>query len=457
MARESGVVNLEISARWRPARVYQKYKGSRIDLDTALDEVSTCTLLLSLDNHLMTRMVDANQEVRDGPLVSAFRLAEWFLWNWWRIRWEPAYSGGTSVSWRQAHETASIGGGWLWPRFRFESDGRAITIRSSGSEATPTEPISYLADDVEHFVLATQFEQAIDAFVDQVISHLGENRLANPIRGMRHELRNERDDAKAATYRRLEALVGRNPDEVEDGVIDRLMKDRASLGVQAADEVAAVVPLTKDGAITAHRLRSEARQVGFDVSDRDGPAPIADSTVTLMASDHAVPLVPWQVGASAAKALREGERLGDGPISDRMLGEMCGLPRGALRKSGEEKPAMAYTLSSKGGRRMVFRARVPTGRRFDAARLLGDKLLVRNGESLQPATRTHTFRQKMQRAFAAELLCPLDALVDSLGGDYSDESIEEAANVFKVSPMVVATRLENNGMLDSRSTRYAPA
>ena len=260
------------------------------------------------------------------------------------------------------------------------------------------------------------------------------------------------------TYRRFEALLGRNPDEGDEGIIRQLTNDRSILGEQAANEVAANAPLTRGDAVTAGSLLSVARQTGFDISERNGVAsPMTDNTMTLMESDYPGPLVPWQVGQNAAKSMRRSERLGDRPIIDRLLCEMCGLPNGVIARSSPVKPPMAYTVSTKKGRRIVFRARVPTGRRFDAARLLGDKLLVRNAESLQPATRTHTFRQKMQRAFAAELLCPFDALLDRLDGDHSDDSIEEAAKKFRVSPMLVATRLENSGMLDSRHTRFAPS
>ncbi len=97
-----------------------------------------------------------------------------------------------------------------------------------------------------------------------------------------------------------------------------------------------------------------------------------------------------------------------------------------------------------------------TGRRFEAARLIGDRLLVTSGEPLQPATRAHTFRQKAQRAFAAEFLCPIESLHDEIGNDHSNDSIEEVAGVFEVSPVLVATQLRNHGLLSAYHTKYAP-
>ena len=274
---------------------------------------------------------------------------------------------------------------------------------------------------------------------------------------MWEELQDERSDSALTTYRRFEALLGRNPDEGNESTIRQLTEDRSILGEQAANEVAANAPLTQGATVTADKLRSIARQTGFDIGERNGvSSAMTDNTMTLMEGDHPGPLVPWQVGQNAAKALRRSERLGNRPISDRLLCEMCGLPEGVFSKSSPIKPPMAYTLSTKTGRRIVFRARVPNGRRFDAARLLGDKLLIRNDESLQPATWTHTFRQKMQRAFAAELLCPFDALLEKLDGDHSDDSIEEAAKRFRVSPRLVANRLEDSGILGSNHARFAP-
>ena len=358
-----------------------------------------------------------------------------------------------------AHQTTSIGGGWLWPRITFDSDGYNVGISSAGSEATVTEPVSFLGEEDEQFVSAPAFEESVDSFVQEVISHLADNRLGpNSVSRMWEELQDERSDSALAAYRRFEALLGCNPDEGNKSTIRQLTEDRSTLGEQAANEVAANAPLTQGATVTADKLRSIARQTGFDISERDGiSSPMTDNTMTFMESDYPGAMVPWQVGQNAAKTLRRSERLDDRPISDRLLCEMCGLPEGVFARSSPVKPPMAYTLSTKTGRRIVFRARVSNGRRFDAARLLGDKLLIRNDESLQPATWTHTFRQKMQRAFAAELLCPFDALLEKLDGDLSDDSIEAAAKRFRVSPRLVANRLEDSGMLRSYRTRFAPA
>ena len=53
----------------------------------------------------------------------------------------------------------------------------------------------------------------------------------------------------------------------------------------------------------------------------------------------------------------------------------------------------------------------------------------------------------MQRAFAAEFLCPFQAVETMIGNDLSEEKQDEVASHFKVSPMTVRTQLVNNNML----------
>ena len=97
---------------------------------------------------------------------------------------------------------------------------------------------------------------------------------------------------------------------------------------------------------------------------------------------------------------------------------------------------------------MLLRSRVPAGRRFELARLLGDRLLGDVADSLLPATRSTTYRQKAQRAFAAELLSPFAQVLGMLDGDFSAENQQEVAEHFKVSELTIRTQLVNHRILD---------
>lgn len=431
------------------------------DDDSIFDGVTECNLCIAVDDRVLTRVVDENKIRHEGPRVSAFRFAEWLLWNWWRIRWEPS-SGSRrhTLSWRQAHETTSIGGGWLWPTLKFESDGRTISIRSLKKPATTIEPVHYEGVEPEHVVATEHFERAIDMFIEQVIVRLKNHNLSeNPLVNMWHELQDERNGHRQTTYRRIEALLGKNPEEGSERVINQLINDMAYIGEGATNEIAANEPSESDQIVFANDLVNLANSTGFEFQELDSSLfkPKLKDSIVHSYDEDIVSTPPWLIGENAAKTLRHQENLGERAITNRLLCDMCGLPDGAFNKPLNERSPIAFTLSSKDGKQIVFRAAGPEGRRFEAARLLGDSLLVRNNEALQPATFSDMFRQKAQRSFAAELLCPFDLLVSTLGDDQTDMSIEKVARAYRVSPLLVTTSLNNHGVLDPNQKTYAPA
>ena len=96
----------------------------------------------------------------------------------------------------------------------------------------------------------------------------------------------------------------------------------------------------------------------------------------------------------------------------------------------------------------MFRSPRHTSRRFDLARLIGDRLFSESdltiGEPLTPATRSYSYRQKAQRAFAAELLSPWETVKAMLNNDYSQENQEQIADHFAVSQMTINTLVANH-------------
>ena len=167
-------------------------------------------------------------------------------------------------------------------------------------------------------------------------------------------------------------------------------------------------------------------------------------------------IAAWRVGVAAARSLREQEALDGEPIDNGRLSELFGTTKTALEQTASHAQRMSFLLTNRGRSRLVLRSKWEVGRRFALARLLGDHLLAA-GEPLLPATGAHTYRQKAQRAFAAELLCPYHAVVDFLGADRSEDRCNEAATHFNVSSLAIATLLANNeGQEQASVAAYSP-
>lgn len=158
--------------------------------------------------------------------------------------------------------------------------------------------------------------------------------------------------------------------------------------------------------------------------------------------------LPWIAGWELAKAARSHLSLGDGPLSDDTISDLLGIGKEHLKASTEgARPTVGLACTEQAGR-MKFLFHKPTreARRFEAARFLADHLASMPEGNWIAVTDTATARQKQQRAFATEFLCPIDALVEHLP-DYSSGAIEDAAEHFGISEKAVENHLINRGVL----------
>jgi hypothetical protein len=375
---------------------------------------------------------------RSGPLVSGYHAAEWFAWNWWRLRCEPRAS---SPGWWRAHKMVSIGEGYVWPNLIIFSDGLRTALISQPSSRPDAKPFRYVG--ANPFVLPTSsFEAAVDAYISQILGRLRDRGiLETNLDRVWRDVLSERSDPDVALRRKLEALLGADPDDGDAGTIEQLVRDAEDPGKDSIGELAA--DHRRGGAIMgADALRQSARSMGFDAS-RDIPR-LAPGAARLPRAD--VPA--WLAGTQAARALREQLALGSVPVSNAALADLAGVSAGAL--AGDVRgPDLSFVLDEgENGCRMVLRSKWRTGRRFELARLLGDRLMNPAHERLFPATRSHTFRQKAQRSFAAELLAPFEAINARLDGDYSEENRQDVAEHFDVSELTIRTLLVNQHRLE---------
>jgi hypothetical protein len=413
-------------------------KASWERLDSNVPEERACFAAIGISdgNQWLTEHEDIFVGIiRHEAHLSAYQLAEWLAWNWWRLRWEPRRA---AIEWALAHRMSTIGGGYVWPNITVVSDGERVLLHAQPTRSTPSEPLRYVAN-IAAVVSAREFDAAVDDFVNQVVGKLIADRVENTnLATIWNDLLIEREDSDAALFRKFEALLGHDPDEADPEVIQRLIEDSKSLGEQAMAEIAA------NKLFTAAELRTLAQRAGVQANIKNAVHLDAQVRARLP-----IGVPAWKRGAEAAKALREQVTLGAAPISDTRLCEMAGVSLSVITGDIESSPISFVLDQDVSGRRVALRSRRPVGRRFNLARLIGDLVTQDSNGRLFPATNAHTYRQKLQRAFAAEFLCPFEPMADMLHGDFSPESIEEVANYFNVSEMTVQTLLVNHGLLDA--------
>ena len=413
--------------------------------------------VVTANDRLLTAGEDTDRsELRHGPHVAGYPLAEWLAWNWWRIRWEIGRPSDKDAGrrWDFAHRMVTVGEGYAWPNIAIFSDGVQAFLTSEPSRNPDAVLFRYLGAHGRETVPAECLETAIDEYVEDILARLeGQGLRDTNLHRLWNDLKTERQDRELKRFRRLEAQLGRDPDEADENAIRHRLDDAATLGEEALGEVAADAALrghAPDRMMSVDDITDIATRSGFDANAND-----AITLADVAAMPQPGKAEAWRVGKRVAQELRDQETLDGHPISDGSLAGFAGTTSNVISGKDRYSDGISFVLNQEDSRAQVsLKSKWETGRRFELARLIGDRVLGNqmdySAERLFPATRASSYRQKMQRAFAAELLSPFASVDDMLDGDYSEEKQNDVAEHFNVSPMTIRTQLVNHRRIDRR-------
>jgi hypothetical protein len=413
------------------------------DYGDAIERATLADLAILVCGKSATRLEDKiAKTIRDSSRLSAFHLAKWFAANWWRLRWEPE---SQSQDWRMSHQISGAGGAYSWPNVTLSTDGTTMAVRARPTDSV-TDPVRYLANFDER-VSATEFETTIDEFVGQVLMRLREFGVnESALNELWREVLDERADAATAEYRKLEALLSYDPGEAPEDLILKLQANNQLIGLQAVEEIAAAYKWEAVDNIT--KLTGEGESASTPIM-----VPDAEKLKRRIKIEVSESLLPWDRAARAAQIVRQTWDITPGPVSTERLANLLNFDPSLIQSNPGSKLPMeaAFRADANSDRvAVLLRHSWPTRRRFALARLIADHVTAEASDHLLPATDAKTARQKFQRAFARNFLCPAADLKAALNyaEHPTDDAIEEAAEGFDVSEMVVRNILVDEGMLD---------
>lgn len=404
--------------------------------------------------HVGTENLTRNQTVwsdaiHESVLVSAYPLALWLASSWWRLHWEPLLAPGAHVTleWRKAHEMESAGFGFVWPRVLFASDGEAMQIWAvaARSRSKNRKAVRYLTGTGGPVsVPLTDFTQGVDDFLAATVWRLKvRTRLYgdSTLRTLWDDLRGDRADPRRAQWRRCEAELGFPIGQCPNGLMDKALALQDVMG-PAVSELLPVYG--KAAGLAFVPLEALSGTPGIAGRPMDPRAP-KTRTAPQGAS--------WAQAALMAHEVRAAIGLAAGPLEDKVLYDLLGVPKDT-KPHATLGPAARATVAIPGIRdeyRILIREGDRPTQRFAWARLFADFLLPEAARGPWLAsTDLMTWRQKYQRALAAELLCPIEALKAYLNGNTSPAGVDLAARDFGVPIEIVEAVLSYNGILSSR-------
>jgi hypothetical protein len=417
-------------------------------------EVADTAALLRIEvgGHFATQAEDAlSRSLRNAIRGSAYPVALWLAANWWRLRWEPPPSGNRkpSLDWRMSHLLPAAGHGFLWPELEFASDGaEGMELTCRASPPGTRETLRFLSR-FRRRISASDFERAAVTFIEQVVGRLRETgHAASPLSELWVSLKAERADRALSQLRRLEAMAGFDPEEAPADVTCGLRGVAGKAGEEAAAEVASALGSVPGFTAAIGQLHQLADRPGLKAGM---PAAAEVSALLRAPAVRTGRTHPAALGERVARTARATWGLGDDPVSDERLADLLGIPAAGLRPvpNGATPPVGLGVRKERAGAgaELHLRGRMRQDRRFEAGRLLCDQAATPPGEAWLLATTGSTARQQVQRAFSAELLAPIGALLERLGADRSDEAMAMVAEQFDVAPLVVRSQLANHGEL----------
>ena len=379
-----------------------------------------------------------------------YALAEWVAFNWWTlqadarparelgVRWTIGVTGQTILPDRlRRHSLRAIGDGFLWPNLLVVPEGdQTRLIWRRDSPAAPDRVIRFLTQG-DVLVDRASVTREFSGLISEVLTRLAERGVSGTPLHKEWQAIQETDRDETA-YCLAAARLGLDPySEAEP-------YERSILGA-------------------AERLSGRLLDDFFDAVEPDSIdqdlAWIDSARQLIGREDHADQMTAVQSLRSEVGANYRDEYEAPWERGWRQARRICGV-LGANETepfdltffvSGVHQQVGDRGLLAAGGAGervapivVIGQHRAESTRRFTLARALWHQ--VWDDEPVFLVTTAYTDRQKVERAFAAELLAPASGIAHLLGFDPSEaspEDVDQVAESLNVSPMVVQHQLQN--------------
>lgn len=385
-----------------------------------------------------------SKTMREQIYVSAYPLAMWIAYCWWRLNYEPypfgpyhfLFNSEPPYSWRSAHELTAAGDGFVWPPLRFAFDGERIWSFMQNRGNTPSPSFAQFIGGGSGYIDQDEFRSELSDFVEAALTRLDNTGYRDTeLHVLWNDVKNEQNDPAQQQYRILEASLGFDPDEGPETTINKLADQAAIAGFDSMREIASGFSV-----MSSPKAIDNLGHI-FNLNGNGVPAKYncADFTPGFIspASD-----IPGDAGHRLARALRKHLGLRNEPLTNDCLSDLFNLRKADITSGNADRlPLRNMSIcvpdnKSNDKLTMYFHLSSETGRRFYLSRLLGDRLLNRDKPSTwSPATFSKTWRQKFQRSFAAEFLCPGEIFEDTLPPDTIDaeDAFQDIAREYGLS------------------------
>jgi hypothetical protein len=386
---------------------------------------------------------------RTGIYGPTFVLAEWIVRNFWFLLWESTSGVAPTPAWLRRHSLATAREGTSLPRLQcYRDEEKIVAAWARDPHERDSRPVTFIESgtaELDVAVVQARLSDFVDLVLDQVrnLDHPDVVGLREDWKAITSATGNDALLCRRAARMGLDAY---DPSEVSDELATLLTEGVGRLPVATGDDLL-------DAAVAPEKLASSIATVCEAVRADASRAPqVVKGTPKLELEHRRNGLRPYEQGYALADALRNQlKQQPDGPFDlKRALA--------SLRWSDVHQPQESWTqldynvkgavgMSPNGTPCLLARPGRATADRFLVARGLYALLSGATATAPRLLTSAGTRLQSASRAFAAELLAPAAALRARVPGRLDDERVDDLAQEFDVSPMVIHYQLENQAGL----------
>ena len=401
------------------------------------------SLLIRVDDSVVTRVLDRRaQTVRDHVYVPLYPLAESLVTNWWFLLHEvgnPAKDDDEAFIRR--HALVSIRDGYAFPKLQATSSGSRILLTWTADSPRWAE-LDYQGEN-RIWVDRIEFRETCTDLVDRVVRRLMAFGIERTL--LQEEWATiQAADQDEALFCRTAAGLGWDPYDLDDSQRRTVLQLERALDDALLEEAIAVLDVAQleenVDAIAAALDPGNCTRLPLEHirALRDTLPRVADGS-------------PWRAGYALARNLRELLGLAGEPLpTTSALGEALHERPDVLEEATRPRDFGAarlvngvVTSNEDGLPALALRQGPESGRRFHFCRGLAEILTSPDSPAL--LTQAQSDRQQRGRAFAAEFLAPAETLRAKVPRPVLDEeSVDELAGEFGVSPLLILYQLQNH-------------
>ena len=403
--------------------------------ESAEERSTLCALEIDVGERKVSAYFDlARKNAFDTLLLPAVHLAEGIASNWWKI------FGSRDV----VHRMLPWRTGFALPDIRLEFDGFQFAVFCEPQQLE--NPAIIFLQGAREFISRSEAEASLREFVDLVVGKLGDEGVADSqVQLSWKNVLRSLEDTEEQAFCEAAGALGIDPYAISDSDAEFIDAAGALLEGEALIEFLAGVrvnqaSLTGDRSTLLRWIEHLRHRYDSCLPDL---ACVAEEVGDAISGEKSH--LPWERGRQAAREFRKVIGLDETRVNSmRVIANKLGGtqfrrkqgPRTVYAVVARQEQSVHIHLRDRGNRKWAKSAET-----FAFARAVGDAVCF-PGTALSTVNSLHRAeRQALGRAFAAEVVAPMDSVVDM----YEDgRDVDEIAGILQVNPMVVDHQIENS-------------